>query len=371
MPSLRKREREKGVMYTALYRDPTGKQRSAGTFSSEREALRAGRRKESSVENGAWSNTAAGKITFRDYVEKVWLPSRHVEVSTMAGYRSYLDKHFLPYFGDRKMSAILPSTVQDWVTKATSAGLSPASVRKYHVMLHSIFKRAVRDRILASNPCEGIELPKVVSRRIRILTPAEYEQLLASVPERHRLLLMVDIETGLRWGELIALRPRHIDFLRRVITVEQTIVEVSKKHSPTGERMIVKEYPKDDEPRLLRVSQPLLDAIAAHIQAGGIRRDELLFTSSGTREGNPISRNTFRTRVWLPALEASGLDFHVRVHDLRHAHASWLLAGGADLKTVMERMGHTQIMTTQKYLHTLPDAQDKALAAFEAVRSPR
>jgi len=65
---------------------------------------------------------------------------------------------------------------------------------------------------------------------------------------------------------------------------------------------------------------------------------------------------------------ASGLDFHVRVHDLRHAHASWLLAGGADLKTVMERMGHTQIMTTQKYLHTLPDAQDKALAALESVR---
>ena len=56
------------------------------------------------------------------------------------------------------------------------------------------------------------------------------------------------------------------------------------------------------------------------------------------------------------------------MHDLRHAHASWLLAGGADLKSVMERMGHSQIMTTQKYLHTLPDADDKALAAFEAVR---
>ena len=136
------------------------------------------------------------------YVQKVWLPSRHVEVSTMAGYRSYLDKHFLPYFGDRKMAAILPSTVQDSVTQASAAGLSPSSVRKYHVMLHSVFKRAVRDRVLASNPCEGIELPKVIARRGRILTPAEYGRLLAVIPERHRLLLMVDIETGLRWGEL-------------------------------------------------------------------------------------------------------------------------------------------------------------------------
>ena len=105
--------------------------------------------------------------------------------------------------------------------------------------------------------------------------------------------------------------------------------------------MTIKNYPKDNEARLLRVSQPLLDAIAAHIHAGAIGRDELLFTSTGKREGGPISRNTFRTRVWLPALDASGLDFHVRVHDLRHAHASWLLAGGADLKTVMERMGHS------------------------------
>ena len=368
MPWARKRTRAKGESFTAMYRDPTGRERSAGTFTSERAALRAARRAESQVESGSWFDAAAGRITFREYVEKVWLPSRHVEVSTMAGYRSYLDRHFLPYFGDRRMYQILPSTVQDWVTEVSGTGLSPTSIRKYHVMLHSVFKRAVRDRIIGSNPCEGVELPKVVAHKSRILTPAEYDRLLAAIAPRYRLLVQVDIETGLRWGELIALRPRHIEFLRRTITVEQTIVEVSKKHSPTGERMIVKEYPKDDESRVLRVSQQLLDALAAHIAELGLGRDDLLFTSTGERAGNPISRNTFRTRVWLPAIEAATLDFHVRVHDLRHAHASWLLAGGADLKTVMERMGHSQIMTTQKYLHSLPDAQDKALAAFETVR---
>ncbi|MDO8119725.1 tyrosine-type recombinase/integrase [Isoptericola sp. b490] len=371
MAWARSRRREKGVTYTAMYRDPSGRERSAGTFASQRAALRAAQREEARVESGTWFDAAAGKITFRDYVEKVWLPSRHIEVSTMAGYRSYLDKHFLPYFGDLRMYKILPSTVQDWVTQASASGLSPSSIRKYHVMLHSVFKRAVRDRVLASNPCEGTELPKVIAKRTRILTPAECERLLAEVPDRYRLLVMTDIETGLRWGELIALRPRHIDFLRRTFTVEQTIVEVSRKHSPTGERMIVKEYPKDDETRVLRVSQPLLDVIAADIAQRGVGRDDLLFTSTGEADGNPISRNTFRTRVWRPALERSGLDFNVRVHDLRHAHASWLLAGGADLKTVMERMGHSQIMTTQRYLHTLPDAQDKALAAFEAVRFRR
>ena len=84
------------------------------------------------------------------------------------------------------------------------------------------------------------ELPKIILRRARTLTPDEFARLIAPIPERHRLLVAAAIETGMRWGELIALRPRHIDFLRRTVTVEETIVEVSKKHSGTGERMIIK-----------------------------------------------------------------------------------------------------------------------------------
>jgi len=174
------------------------------------------------------------------------------------------------------------------------------------------------------------------------------------------------IETGLRWGELIALRPRHIDFLRRMLTVEETIVEVPKKISPTGDRMIFKPYPKDNEPRTFGVRPGWLEEVAEHIRVFGIGRDELLFS---TEVGTPISRNTFRTRVWLPAVEASGIEFGVRIH-LRHAHASWLLAGGADLKGVMDRMGHAQIQTTQKYLHTLPDTDQKNLDALTRIAGP-
>src|SRR3954452_5767256 len=82
----------------------------------------------------------------------------------------------------------------------------------------------------------------------------------------------------------------------------------------------------------------------------------------------PPHHHTSRTRVWLPAVKASGVDFGVRMHDLRHAHASWLLAEGSDLRSVMEGMGHAQIQTTQKYLHALPEADHKNLDAVEDVR---
>ena len=78
-----------------------------------------------------------------------------------------------------------------------------------------------------------------------------------------------------------------------------------------------------------------------------------------------IGRGWFRNNIWLKALTEADLGFHVTPHGLRHAHASWLLAGGADLQVVKERLGHASITTTEKYLHTLPDADDCGLGCPE------
>ncbi len=129
--------------FVACYRDPEGRQRSAGTYSSRRAAERAANREEAKVRDGAWHDHSRGQVTFAEYVETVWLPSKQVETSTLAAYRSYLDKHFIPTFGRRPMGKILPSEIQRWVTPPPAGnGLSAASVRKYHTMLHSIFERA-------------------------------------------------------------------------------------------------------------------------------------------------------------------------------------------------------------------------------------
>jgi site-specific recombinase XerD len=82
-----------------------------------------------------------------------------------------------------------------------------------------------------------------------------------------------------------------------------------------------------------------------------------------------IPADWFRHQVWDPARKAAGLS-KVRIHDLRHAHASWLLAGGADLQVVKERLGHASIATTEKYLHSLPTADETALDALTKIRNP-
>jgi len=246
----------------------------------------------SSGDVGIWHETYRVNTSS---IEHEWLPNKHLEISTLAAYRSYLNKQFYPAFGTRPLNKLTPTLIQDWVTTAKHQGLSPRSIRKYHVLLSSIFRRAVADQILVRNPCEHTELPKVIARKSPTLTPDEFDQLISAVPERYRLMVETFIETGMRWGELIALRPRHIDFLRRTLTVEETIVEISKTHSPTGQRFIGKPYPKDNEPRTFGVRQDWLDAIAELINTAQIGRDDLLFT---TKVGTPISRNSFRTHVW-------------------------------------------------------------------------
>jgi integrase len=82
-----------------------------------------------------------------------------------------------------------------------------------------------------------------------------------------------------------------------------------------------------------------------------------------------IPNDWFRRQIWQPAVKTAGLTINVRIHDLRHAHASWLLAGGADLQVVKERLGHGSIATTEGYLHTLPDADETALNALSAIRN--
>ena len=276
------------------------------------------------------------------------------------------------------MNKIVASTVQAWVNEvsaeaedfhgARKPALSPRSVRKYHTLLHSIFERAIIDRVVTINPCAHTVLPKFVKTPKKSITPEQFETLLADIPPRYQLMVLVAIETGVRWGELAALRPLEVDLDAGEIHVRRVVLEVSKKITGADSVWTIRDYPKDNEHRTIRIGDQLCRDIRAYLMATGKRGEDLLFSTS---TGSPISRNVFRTRIWLPAIADSKIKQRVRFHDLRGAHASWLLAGGADLKAVMDRLGHKQIQTTQQYLGRLPDADDRALAAFESVRNRR
>lgn len=453
----RKRTGKDGkIRYVALYRDIRGKQRSAGTFSSEKLANRAWQRAEAKVAEGRSGDPRRGRQTFQRYVQEEWLPNHEMELRTRENYTLYLDRVLLPEFGPMKMIEILPSDVREWVTRFKDGALelaprkkgqrvtiknSPAVIEYCMVILSAIFTTALNDQIIYLHPCKGVKTPAVAKKIRKIITPEQFDVLYTALPDDEmRLLVETDIETGLRWGELTELRAKDFDRRTRVFTVTRVVVELTRRFQVDGQRFVVKEYPKDEEHREVRVSKQMADKIVCHIEANGLGPDDLLFAirdpeslpkrrlrvvpdidSLGLTEPNEkgrqyqhgtltayqsarcrcrhckdayaiyraerraagkdsprkprtvttdghIPRSWFRENVWAPAREAADLDAHVRVYDLRHAHASWLLAGGADIQVVKERLGHGSILTTQKYLHSLPEADDAAVDAFAKIR---
>lgn len=109
--------------------------------------------------------------------------------------------------------------------------------------------------------------------------------------------------------------------------------------SPTGVRIILKDNPKDDQHRTLTVGPPLIEFISADCAERCSSRGDVRFPSTLRPGAGPLSRNTFRTKVRLPTLKQMDLSFRVGVDDLRHAQASWLLAGGADLRRLSSLVG--------------------------------
>ena len=354
------------VRHYAAYLGADGRYHEEGGFKTEKEAAKKAAQLELDASRGDWASPIAGRTTFADYIAiSYWPTTAHLEISTRTAYGYYLDKHFLPRFGTVSLRRISPAMIQTWVNHVTAGGLSPRSVVKYHALLHKIFARAVIDRAIAINPASHTALPKVVVKPKQIITAAQFDKILLQLPARYQMMVLLAIETGLRWGELIALRPCDIDMTTHIVLVRRTIGEVAKKHSPTGQRIYLKDHPKDDEQRSVQIDAATCQQLQEHTRDNDIDDNGLLFTSS---TGTALSRNNFRTKFWTPAVNAAKIQQNVTFHNLRAAHASWLLAGGADIIVVQERLGHRRITTTQQYAGTLPDAGDRALTAYRKIR---
>lgn len=428
--------------WTACYPDVKGRVRSAGTFSSEKQADREWQRAEDRLAEGRIGDPRRGRIAFERYVEDAWLPHHVMEPSTRESYTYSIRRHIIPEFGSMRMIDIMPEHVREWITILQDNGVSPATIKKNKMILSVIFTTALNDRVVFLHPCKGVKTPTVPVKSYPIITPEQFDTIYQALPDAEaQLLVETDIESGLRWGEITELRVKDLNFQTHILTVSRAVVELNRKFHPQGERFWVKEYPKNNKNRRMKLSAQIVHKLQAHRDAQQLDQHDLLFairdqedrepilhiapnpdelgltppndkgrqykhgTTSGYGAGkcrcehcraacaiyraqrraqgkdNPrtprtldtdghIPNDWFRNDAWNPAVKKAGLEKGARVHDLRHAHASWVVAGGADLQVVKERMGHGSITTTERYLHTLPDTADKtALTALSNIRN--
>jgi integrase len=293
----------------------------------------------------------------------------HVEAkgrktSTVSGLESTLRLHITPVLGTRWLDAIGHEDIADPVCTLQAGGLSPKSIRNYVGALSALFNYAMNPRQgwATANPCVGAELPAVPeSDEIRFLRLEEVDALVRhAIPgpyqQLDRALYRTAAMTGLRAGEIVALRLRDVDWTASRIRVRRNYV--------------LGEFGTPKSKRSTR-SVPMADQVAGErerlIQSTGAKADDaLVFPDPFT--GEPLKKNANLRRMRL-ALKAAGLDTSHRFHDLRHTFGTHMAAHGVPMRTLQEMMGHRDITTTQRYADYAPSAGEAEMVAGAFARS--
>jgi integrase len=261
--------------------------------------------------------------------------------------------------------------VQAFYSSLTGKGLSARTVRFTHSVLSSAFKQAVQWRMLTTNPCSAVELPRKAAKEMLSLTPAEAARFLAeAVSDRWGALFTLALITGLRPSEYLGLKWSDVDLERGQVSVQRSLIWRSFKRGDWyfGE-------PKTPRSkRRIPLPMSVISALKEHrrqqmqerLQAGAEYQNlDLVFA---TTEGQPLIRLNIVQKHFKPILKRAKLPETLRLYDLRHTCATLLLAANENPKVVSERLGHSSItLTMDIYSHVLPDMQQGASEKLECL----
>lgn len=367
------------VSYRVAWRE--GGTRRSETFARKADAKRfrgmvdaAGQRYPDGWIPGQGLDAAVSGLTVREWSDRAIAARTGITDGTRERYVRLLAQHVYPIMGSWPLDAVNRERAALWLnaliaTTATTRKadaparpLSAKTVRNVHGLVSSIWNDAVADEVVASNPFAGLKLPDDVARDEMVcLTRTEFAVLYGLTPSWYQLLVRTLVESGLRWGEATALQVRHL-------SGDTLIVNQAWKWDSGS--MVTPGAPKTRAGRrVVSIPDDLADALA--VSVAGKRADEYLFTST---EGHVLRNGTFHTRVWIPLMDKVEplIGKRPRIHDLRHSHASWLLAAGEPIFEVMGRMGHTSLATTQgTYGHLMErDTTGVKAAASSGVGGP-
>lgn len=208
--------------YQARYRAPDGHERTR-SFRRKVDAEHWLLEREREKARGDWIDPALGRTTFGEWAREVEGTRLNRRPSSRARDQSLLQSLILPEFEDRTLAGVEPIDVRRWLASLEERGYAPATISKAYQIVSRAFRVAVSDGIITRSPCREVKLPKIETPEKRFLSPAEVEELADAIADRHRALVLAGAYTGLRFGELAALRIDDFGPLRRTLRVDEQL----------------------------------------------------------------------------------------------------------------------------------------------------
>jgi len=382
---------KRGTTWTYLVRvrDPnTGKMKDQwkGGFRTKEEARTARNDARSASDKG--TAVAATRITVREYLEQ-WLEASETRVrpTTLGSYRQHVKTHIAPRIGGERLQQLTPTMVDklyaallktgrkskckpvEGEKPAAPTGLSANTVRRVGATLHKALQDAVKKKLIPFNPADAAELPKLQrdsdgAGDVKTWTREELDRFLAHVAsDRLFPLWRLAAWTGMRRGELAGLTWRDVDTeaatvtVRRArVTVKSTDVRESKPKTRKGRRKVELD---DETNAALTAWQERQDAERKEWPGPWPAHGLVFALQDGSALHPDYLSRTFRAHGKKAKLPT------IRLHDLRHTHATLLLAAGVPVKVVSERLGHSTVaFTMEVYQHVLPGDQRDAVQSL-------
>ena len=360
MATIEAYETKAGKRYRVRYRTPDRRSTDKRGFTSKRAAEDWAAANTVAMNTGTWRPPAAGKITVNEAAQ-AWLNAKTPTVSpkTVTAYEQAVHRiETIGTIGRVRLTDVDHEVVEQWIidlsrhTVRGGAAMSPKTIRNTFSVLSGVMKRAVRDKRIPSNPCEGVKLPKIPEGEQIILTPAEVAtmaQAAGDYGDHVNALAMA----GFRWGELAGLQVQDVDLEARRLRVNRQITE--------NKGRLLKGPPKHDKRRTVPIMEPLADILRPRLQ--GKERDALVFP---TTNGRPMRPGNARRDWFDAAAEVSGHP-DLTPHDLRHTFASVAISAGANVKALQQALGHhSAAFTLDQYGHLFPDDLDSFVNTMSA-----
>lgn len=373
--SIRRRGMKSWELTVDLGRDGSGKRRRkfANVKGTKAEAQKKLRDLLTSLDKGLPLDTS--KATVGKFLE-IWLhdyAETNTAPRTVAGYREKIHAYIIPHMGHIPLIKLTPQHIQSLHSDLLQRGLSLRTVLHAHRILREALGHGLKWGLLLRNVCDAVDPPKPRRKEMVALDAPDVQTFLdAAVTSPYGPLFFLDIYTGMRRGELSGMRWTAVDLNARTISVTETLQRL------TGKGLVAMQ-PKTDRSRRLVSLTPSAVALLSGLkvkqreqhEALGLEWKETDYVFSHY-DGRPFHPDTV-SHAFADIVKKAGLP-HVRLHDLRHTHASLMLKQGVHPKIVSERLGHSSIaITLDTYSHILPGLQEAAALAIDETlaRNPR
>ncbi|MCU1393491.1 MAG: hypothetical protein JWM34_1919 [Ilumatobacteraceae bacterium] len=315
------------------------------------------------------------RITFGDYLLERWLPTKQAQLrpSTYSSYKNNIITHVVPRIGSIPLQKLQPedldlfyaTLLREGRRNGVGGGLAPKTVRIIHGILRKALADAMRKGSVTRNVADLADPPKVKlagARHMTVWSAEELRDFLASIEDNEWYVpIFLTANTGMRRGEVLGLTWRNIDLDTARLVVSQQILSVEYTASVADVKTSNSRRTIDLDPRTVNVLRAWRrHQLEKKMSTGRRADDEFVFTHP---DGGPIHPD-FYSQSWQRLMRDSELRT-IRLHDLRHTHATILLKAGVPVKVVSERLGHSSpAFTMTVYQHVLPGMQADAAVAF-------